>query len=78
MKYVESEFPRYMVFGEFEDGRVCVEDHSGQHIAIVTRAEAEQLIADRDRIIDRMYEMARSFNSADRDAFVAFWYGKSP
>ena len=54
LKWIEEHFQRYMIFGVHpEHDRVDVCDSDGT-IVSCTRAEAERLIKDRDRLIDAL------------------------
>jgi hypothetical protein len=57
----ESTFPRWFVFGETADGLRCdVSDGERDVVTLVTKAEAEALIADRNFILDVLIEIVGS------------------
>ena len=74
-KYIEHDFPRYFVFGAHSNGNVDIADADDSTLATVSRVHAEKLITDRDRIVNKLCEMARAFESTDNEAFTKFWYG---
>ena len=63
-KYIEERIPRWMIFGEHEDGFVDIVDCSpsnGDVVNHVSREIAQQMIEARGRYVDSMvaYWMAR-------------------
>ena len=73
-KYIELRYPRYIQFGTYQDGRVCISSYQKDNIATVTKEQAEGLINDRDKVVDMLCEMARRFDDVCPDEFEKFWY----
>lgn len=75
-KYVEERFPRYFIFGESPDKSLVDVSDAGKDICtLISKANAESIIADRDKTVDFIFAMANAFDKADKEAFVKFWYG---
>lgn len=75
-KYIEEQYPRYIVFGQHENGLVDVASTECDTIATVTKEHAEQLIADRDAVIQLLCDMADAWDKADTESFKKFWYNR--
>ena len=73
-KYITDAFPRYFVFGEHSDGMVDVADSSSSTIVTMSLDNANKVITDRDKLINKLCEMAEAFEQADGVAFERFWY----
>ncbi len=69
-KYIEEDFPEYMIFGEYETGEVDVTDHKGREIsARIPREQAESLIEDRHKAVEAIKALYRALEeSAGEDA----------
>lgn len=65
----------YFVFGENpQTGMVDVADADDDRICNVTRADAEKLIRDRNRVIEITKRFAIALARVDKDAFDAIYY----
>ena len=74
-KYIEEVYPRYFVFGEHPGGRVVdIASSKNSTVATVSLEHAKQLIENRDAVVQKLCDMAQSFNKADPEAFRNFWY----
>lgn len=75
-KYIEERFPRYFEFGRnTQTGLVDVASADYNTIVSVTKEQAELLIADRDKIVDKLVEVCQAFDKIDSKSFDALWYG---
>lgn len=73
-KYIEEQFPRYFIFGEYNCGNVDVFNGTEDIAINVTRENADRIIRDRDKIVDFLCELANVFELADAEDFKSFWY----
>jgi hypothetical protein len=73
-KYVEERFKPWFVFGELPDS-VDIADVDGDRLQGVPRRLVAPLLAEHDRLIDAIGDLALAFAEAAPDAFTAFWYG---
>jgi hypothetical protein len=73
-KYVEERYGRYFVFGTHSDMSVDVTSERGGIDVKVSPEHAEQLIADRTKVIDFLCALADAFDKAAPEAFKKFWY----
>ena len=74
-KYIEECFPRYFIFGEAQH---CVDIASSKNhtIATVSRKDAENLIKDREKVIDMLCLVTLEFAKVAPEEFTKFWYPK--
>jgi hypothetical protein len=78
---VSDRFGCWFISAERQDG-VHVDLYmnfnlSGEKEITVTKEAAKILMAERNKLIDALSEMANCFDQVDPDAFGRFWYGKS-
>lgn len=52
-KYIEERYKRWFIFGE-KDGLVDISDSEGDILTLVPRELANQIIAERDKYVDKM------------------------
>jgi hypothetical protein len=55
-KYVEETFKKWMMFGVAKDGAVDVSDGDGDVLTGIKKSEAENIIKERDKIVDALIE----------------------
>jgi len=74
-KYVEEEFPRYFIFGEWDDGvHVDVSDGEGDVVTHVVRSQAVAFIQQRDRLVDEVVSLLlERFNGEPYTGVFAGW-----
>jgi len=65
-KYIEEAFPRYFIFGEYDDGYYDVSTVDQDIASHISKQEAKALIASRDRIVDALI-FAINANGSGRD-----------
>ena len=73
-KWIEEEYPRYMVFGGHPDGPVDIASSKNSTVATVSLEHAQYLIEDRDAVVQKLIDTALAFHNAAPDAFKMFWY----
>ena len=74
-KYIEESFPRYFIFGEYDDGiHVDVASIDGDIVSKITREDARRLISERDKILDKLIKTALKFAETNDKEFTKFWY----
>ena len=77
-KYVEERFPRYFKFGVRSDtGLVdCASAHRDT-VATVTNEHLNNLIKDRDAVLDMLCLLAKALDEIDHEKFVNIWYNNT-
>lgn len=70
-KYLEERFPRWFVFGEGIKNRevVDVSNGNGDVVTGVDPTEAKAMIDERDRLLDRMWELCVALDALGGDSY---------
>lgn len=70
-KYVEERWPRWFSFGE------AVANVRDLYVIQPTQEQADELIAEHNKLHDEFTAMALAWAESDPEAFTAWWYGRS-
>lgn len=73
-KYIEERYPRWFIFGKSAEGLVDVSNGNQDVITNVTEAQANELIAERNKLIDALVECAQGFDESNPGGFKVYWY----
>jgi hypothetical protein len=73
-KYIEEQFPSYMVFGEHRDGYVDVASSQGDIVTHILKKEAEQLIYERRVLLNKLIKVSLAFAEINHEEFTKIWY----
>lgn len=74
-KYIEERFPRYFKFGTHLDtGLVDCASTNMDTVATVTNEHLNNLIKDRDAVVDMLCLLAKALDETDHKKFVSIWY----
>lgn len=72
-RYIEESWRRYFVFGDYPGSpMVDISDGVNDTVATMSREDAQTVIADRDRLVDTLCQMAAAFESVAPAHFEAF------
>ena len=75
-KYIDDRYKP--IFGiACTDGTVCVTNAEDSISIIMSKEDAESLIAEFNRIQDALADCAMAFDEAGPDAFNLYWYGNN-
>ena len=74
-KYIEELFPPYFRFGE-SNGRVDIASSKNDCIASVSEEDAQNILKDRDELLNMLTKVALRFDEVAHDEFTKLWYGK--
>jgi hypothetical protein len=79
-KYIDERLGFAFVFGQYADGRVdlhreglgCTADIATH----ISEENAESLLADRSKLMETIYALAKGWDAVDPEGFKKYWYGK--
>lgn len=73
-KYIEERFPRYFTYGQ-RGSLVDVASVNNDTVATVSQEHADNLINDRDEVIDMLIRLAQKLDEISHEEFAKIWYG---
>jgi len=75
-RYVEERFPRWFVFGRHTNGLdVNIASANDESICCTNKYIANNIIKERDELVDMVYKLADTLDKIDSDKFKEIWYG---